>query len=121
MSSFARVIPFKNPILWKGAGLGVVACVLALAVLIPNLLRTRMSARTSNMQYAKLVYSGADDTYSGIVQADGPKIVRKAQLDLLVGNCAETQKKIEKLSAEESGFVESSTLEENSARLTIRV
>jgi hypothetical protein len=55
------------------------------------------------------------------VYADGPKIVHKAQLDLLVSNCAETQQKIQALAAEESGFIETSTLEESSARIKMRV
>jgi hypothetical protein len=59
--------------------------------------------------------------YVDAVQADGPKIVRKAQMDLLVGNCSDTQKKIEALAVAESGFVESSTLEENSAKIRLRV
>src|SRR5262249_9677482 len=56
-----------------------------------------------------------------VVHADGPKIIRKAQLDLVVANCAEALKKIEVLATTESGFVESSTLEENSAKITLHV
>jgi hypothetical protein len=55
------------------------------------------------------------------VQADGPKIIHKAELDLLVAKCAETQKKIEALALSEKGFVESSSLEESSAKITLRV
>src|SRR5262249_35017057 len=40
---------------------------------------------------------------------------------LQVGNCAETQKKIEALAAAESGFLESSTLAGNSAEIVLRV
>lgn len=120
MSSFDRILPFKNPNLWKGVGLGVVACVLLLAVAIPNLLRSRMSTRSGSMtSFAELVADSHG--YVDAVQADGPKIVRKAQMDLLVGNCSDTQKKIEALAVAESGFVESSTLEENSAKIRLRV
>jgi hypothetical protein len=58
---------------------------------------------------------------SDVVQADAPKIIHKAQLQLQVGNCAETQKKIEALAVAESGFLESSTLEGNSAETVLRV
>src|SRR4029077_6400462 len=120
MSSFDRIVPFKNPNLWKGVGLGVVACVLLLAVAIPKLLRSKMSARSGPMEsFAGLLADSHG--YVDTVQADGPKIVRKAQMDMLVGNCAETLKKIKALAVVESGFIESSTLEENSAKIKLRV
>lgn len=118
MSSFDRILPFKNPNLWKGVGLGIAACILLLAVAIPNLLRSRMAAR-SMAPFAE--FTSDSSGYVDAVQADGPKIVRKAQMDLLVGNCSDTQKKIEALAVAESGFVESSTLEENSAKIKLRV
>jgi hypothetical protein len=58
---------------------------------------------------------------SDTVQADAPKIVYKAELALQVANCAETQKKIQALAVAESGFVESSTLAEDSAEIRLRV
>jgi hypothetical protein len=61
------------------------------------------------------------ESASETVQADGPKIIHKAQLDLLVAHCPETVKRIEALAAAESGFLESSTLEENSARISLRI
>jgi uncharacterized protein DUF4349 len=110
MNSLTRIIPIRSPILWKGIGLGLVASVAVLALAIPNLMRSKIAAHDERM-LVRL------DT----VEADGPKIVRKAQLDLIVGNCAETQKKIETIAAAETGFVESSALEESSARMTLRV
>src|SRR5262249_42577270 len=59
--------------------------------------------------------------YVDVVQADAPKIIHKAELALQVTNCTETQKKIEALAADEGGFLESSTLEENSAEIKLRV
>jgi len=64
---------------------------------------------------------GGEGVASDVVQADAPKIIHKADLQLRVANCAETQKKIEALAAAESGFLESSTLEENSAEIVLRV
>lgn len=128
MSSFSRIFPYKNSTLWKGIGLGVVACVLLLAVLvIPNLFRPKMAFRTSGLSdyQTRMVGGGggsessSDDTYTA--HADAPKIIHKAQLDLLVANCAETEKKIEALAAAEAGFLESSTIEESSARIKLRV
>jgi len=118
----------KSADLWKGVGLGVAALTLLfLAVLVPNLLRPRMqlssflgtdSRRSGGGRTLRLMLSQG---LADVVHADGPKIIRKAQLDLMVANCAEALKKIEVLAAAESGFVESSTLEGNSARITLRV
>jgi hypothetical protein len=120
MSPFDRILPFKNPNLWKGVGLGVVACVLLLAIAIPNLFRAKMSVRSGpTASFAEV--SSSSPGLMDAVEADGPKIVRKAEMDLLVGNCSDTQKKIEALAVAESGFVESSTLEENSAKIRLRV
>ncbi len=135
MSSFSlsRVLPFKNPALWKGVALGAGIFVLLLAVAIPNLMRSRMAANHRSSFYYQTRLSGGGgggdamrlDVSEGsppdTVQADGPKVIYKAELDLLVANCAETQKKIEALAAAESGFLESSTLEENSAKISLRV
>jgi hypothetical protein len=129
MGLFDGVLTFKNTALWKGIGVGVAACFLlmaALAVSIPNLMRSKMSARE-----AAFVGGGAGYTPENsiaqrssepdTVQANGPKIIHKAELDLRVANCAETLKKIEALAAVESGFLESSTLGENAAKITLRV
>lgn len=122
MSSFSlgRILPLKSPTLWKGVALGVGIFVLALAVIIPSLLRSRMSANIGFYHMARMSGGGGGGEPE-TVQADAPKVIYKAQLDLLVANCAETQKKIEALAKAEEGFLESSTLEENSARITLRV
>ncbi|HWX54438.1 MAG TPA: DUF4349 domain-containing protein [Verrucomicrobiae bacterium] len=133
MSLSDRMQFFKNSAAWKGIGLGVGACFLLLAALalsLPHLLKAKSSANEStgiaSSRMLTFVTSGREESFapqdaSSVVHADVPKIIHKAQLDLLVGNCAETQKKIEALAASESGFVESSTLEENSGRISLRV
>jgi hypothetical protein len=144
-SSLNRIIPVKSSALWKGVGVGAGICVFLflVAIAIPSPLRSRMS--TNRMEHASFYspgFGGGDDTYttprrssgdtglamlatasleSDTVHADGPKIVYKGQLNMQVANCAETQKKITELAAAESGFVESSTLGENSARISLRV
>ncbi len=127
-SAFNRILPFKNPTLWKGFALGLGMLVLLLAVFIFNGSGLKRAPASSRYFYpqARLGSSSGGDMVSenmtiDAVQADGPKIIHKAQLDLLVANCAETQKKIEALAASEKGFVESSTLEENSAKITLRI
>ncbi|HEY7406000.1 MAG TPA: DUF4349 domain-containing protein [Candidatus Angelobacter sp.] len=122
MNSIERVLPYRSSALWKGVGLGVIGLILLWAVAIPHLLRSRMSARSASMAY----FTGSEDVMGSIegessVHADGPKVIYKAQLNLLVASCAETQKKIEALAAEESGFIETSSLEENSAHIKMRV
>ena len=124
MSSFSlsRILPLKSPTLWKGVALGVGIFVLALAVLIPSLTRSRGAAKISGFySMARMAGGGGGGSEPETVQADGPKIVYKAELELRVTSCAETLKKIEALSAAESGFVESSSLEETSAQVTLRV
>jgi uncharacterized protein DUF4349 len=56
-----------------------------------------------------------------VAEADGPKIVRTAELNLLVQDCAAALKKIEGLAKAQDGFVEASTLEEDTATITLRV
>lgn len=130
MDFFGGVSRFRNSTLWKGIGLGVAAVVLFAAVvslLIPSLMmRPRMSAQESRLsgggsRYMAQSLSSPESSEPDTVQADGPKIIHKAELDLRVANCAETLKKIEALAAAESGFLESSTLAENSAKITLRV
>ena len=133
MSSFDRILPYKNAALWKGVGLGVAVCVLLLAFAIPNMFPMgKKSVRLRQPAYFALApsdahttklqgYFGAPEGDRNVVQADGPKVIHKAQLDLLVGNCAEVQKKIEALARAESGMVESSTVEEHSARISLRI
>ncbi len=126
-STFTRILPLRNPTLWKGVALGVGMLVLLLVVAIPNLLRSRMAANSGSYRHFSARMSGgsggaASENYApDTVQADGPKVIYKAELDLVVASCAESQKKIEALAASESGFVESSTLEENSATIRLRV
>jgi hypothetical protein len=129
----ARIPAFKNSTLWKGIGVGAVACVLfviAVSLSVPSLLRSRnMAMRSSGLYYQTRLSGGAggdvldalEDNAPDAVQADAPKIIDKAELDLLVANCAETQKKIGALAASEMGFVESSTVEESSAKISLRV
>ena len=130
-ASLSRVLPLKSADLWKGVGLGVAALTLLfLAVLVPNLLRSRMplssfvntlDSRRSGGGGGGALQLMVSEGLADVVHADGPKIIRKAQLDLLVTNCAEALKKIEVMAGAESGFLESSTLEENSAKITLRV
>jgi hypothetical protein len=63
----------------------------------------------------------ADHETTDTVHADGPKIIHKAQLDLVVVDCGEAEKKIAVLAVAESGLVESSTIDENSAKIILRV
>lgn len=117
MSSFSQILPLRNSNLWKGVGIGAV-CVLALAIAIPNLMRVKVASyrRPSGIEtYAKLVAE------PGVVEAEGPKIIRTAELNLLVADCEASLKDIEELAKAESGFVESSTLEEGAATITVRV
>jgi Domain of unknown function (DUF4349) len=134
MSAIGRIFPIKNPLLWKGVGLGVAVCVLLLilGLVLPNMLVMHKYA-PAPMSYNSLARlqpapgggggggAESESEEADIAHADGPKIIRKAQLDLQVANCAGTQKKIEALAAAESGFLESSTVEDNSARITLRV
>ena len=55
------------------------------------------------------------------MEADGPKIVRTAELYLLVTDCGATLKKVENLATSENGLIEASTMEESSATVTLRV
>jgi len=109
--------------------LGVVACVLLLlALVIPNLGGARKAAPLTGSFYETRRWSGggagsaeSEQLYSDVVHADAPKIIRKADLAMQVANCSETQKKIEALATAEAGFLESSTLQENSAEIHLRV
>jgi hypothetical protein len=130
-STFERIVPWKNPALWKGAALGAGVLVLALTVFVLyGLSRPRYMSRRpfegimSSTRLAAVRTAGgeeAEELEPNVVQADAPKIIHKAQLQFQVGNCAETQKKIEALAVAESGFLESSTLEGNSAEIVLRV
>src|SRR5262245_54770442 len=111
-SKFHQMVPFKSSALWKGVGLGAAICLLVLAIVVPYLLRSRMAANEAGGDYRLAALSrgvvggeaeSVDDSY---VQADGPKIVYKAEIELLVGNCAETLKKIQAQAASEAGFVQ---------------
>lgn len=123
--SLADSIPaFKNTALWKGIGLGVAACVLFLAVAmaIPSYkMSARRAALIGESRYTAAGLLAQESGSPDTVQADGPRIIHKAELDLRVASCAETLKKIEALAPAESGFLESSTLAENAARITLRV
>jgi Domain of unknown function (DUF4349) len=118
-SRLNQILPLKSSALWKGVGLGAVACVLLLlAVGVPSLMTAR---KYSSMALENETRISQTAGYVDVVQADAPKIIHKAELALQVTNCAETQKKIEALAADEGGFLESSTLEENSAEIKLRV
>lgn len=123
MNLVERFVPYKSSALWKGVGLGVIALVLLFAVAVPNLLRSKMSARSGWSSYSSSndMMMAIEEDSSDAVYADGPKVIYKAELSLLVSSCAETQKKIVALAAEQSGFIETSSLEENSARIKLRV
>ena len=128
MSSMSQILPLRNSNLWKGVGVGIGLCVLALAIVIPNLTRTKMSAHTMpdyiGAEYLKVAGGGGGDGNSivtAIAEADGPKIVRTAELNLLVSDCGAALKKIQALAAAENGLIEASTLEESSASITPRV
>jgi hypothetical protein len=127
MSTISQILPLRNSNLWKGAGVGIGLCVLTLAIVIPNLMRTKMSASRRMAAYVEGEYSkvagggGGSGILTSLAEADGPKIVRTAELNLLVADCGATLKKIEGLAAAENGLIEASTLEENSASITLRV
>jgi hypothetical protein len=132
-SSLNRVLPLKSSTFWKGAGLGLGICLLV-AIGVPSLMRSRMAANRldkfsdfevqSRYTGNEALGSRSDVAVSPakeIVLADAPKIISKAELNLLVANCADTRKKIEDIAAAESGFLESSTLQDNWAKMTLRV
>jgi Domain of unknown function (DUF4349) len=126
MNSFAQMLPLRNSNLWKGVGLGAGLVLLALAMVIPNMLRGRMSAHkvVSDAEDYMMVAGGGGGgggIAAKLVEADGPKIVRSAELNLQVADCPSALKRIEELASGEQGFIEASTLEENSARITVRV
>ncbi len=136
MSSFAEVLPWRNSNLWKGVSLGVGVCVLAAFIMVTHLGFHERAALKSTTEYD--YYSrgrgggggGGDEILTSLrpgltvpeqVHAEGPQIVRKAELQLLVADCAATQKKVEELAKSESGFIEASTLQESSATVILRV
>ncbi|HKT48989.1 MAG TPA: DUF4349 domain-containing protein [Candidatus Angelobacter sp.] len=127
MSSFSQILPWRNSNLWKGIGLGIGVCVLTLAIAIPNMLRSKVATRQFDSfdTYERVEGGGGGGggSYARLVsvQADGPKIVRSAELNLLVADCSASLKKVEELAKAESGFVESSTLREDAADITLRV
>ena len=126
-SRLNQILPFKSSALWKGVVLGAVACVLLLvAVVTPNLMMARrayhMNGFSNETRVSGLVGgAGSEQALADVVHADAPKVIRKADLAMQVANCSETQKKIEALAAAEAGFLESSTLQENSAEIHLRV
>lgn len=130
MSSFSQLLPLRNSNLWKGVGLGIGVCVLTLAIATTYTLRPKLAT----YQYERLakIKDGVSESGGGggnasvlthieSVNADGPKIVRTAEFNLLVADCGATLKRIEELAKAESGFVESSTLQEDTANITLRV
>ncbi|HKW74513.1 MAG TPA: DUF4349 domain-containing protein [Terriglobales bacterium] len=120
MNFISEILPLRNSNLWKGLGLGVALCLLAIA--IPTLMRTKMSAlKVMETGYTKIQGGGGGAFLTLTVEANGPKIVRTAELNLLVEDCGATLKKVETLAAAENGLVEASTVEENSATITLRV
>ena len=122
-SRFNQILPLKSSALWKGVGLGVITGVLLLflAVIISRPAAYKMSSIASERTAYLMSSRVAGIESLAVVQADAPKIIHKAELALQVANCTETQKKIEALAAAEGGFLESSTLEENSAEIKLRV
>ena len=128
MNSIDREPARKNPGKLKQVILFAVIAVLALALLLavgtPNLLRSRMAAHVSGFAAQERDFrlnAGLDLGFEDLVHADGPKIIRASRLDLRVADCAETQKKIESIAAAESGFIESSEVEPDTAILKLRV
>lgn len=126
MNSITQTLPWRNSNLWKGAGMGVGLCVLALAVAFVNMWRTGVPARKMAAYigggYTRVAGGGGGDSIlTELVEADGPKIVRTAEMNLLVGDCAAVLKKIESLATAENGLIEASTLEDSSASITLRV
>jgi uncharacterized protein DUF4349 len=119
-SGFDRIVPFKSPTLWKGVGLGAGTLILLLFVMVPSLMRSGGAFKTASPYRMSMLDAGRRGDPE-TVQADAPRIVYKAELELRVANCADTLKKIEALATAESGFLESSSLEETSARVVLRV
>ncbi len=102
----------------------VVALALLVAVVTPNLLRSRMAAHMSSFAAQERYFRVSAGLASGdedIVEADGPKIIRASRLDLRVTDCVEAQKKIAGIAATESGFIESSEVGTDSAIFKLRV
>ena len=61
MNSITAALQLRNSNLWKGLGLGIGLCALTLAIAIPNLMRTRMSAHKTYSypaEYATVVGGG---------------------------------------------------------------
>src|SRR5262249_49955305 len=86
-SRLNEVLPFKSSALWKGVGLGAVACVLLLAVAIPNLMMARKASFESrSVAYLRSSRVAESENYVDVVHADAPKIIRKADLAMQVAN-----------------------------------
>lgn len=131
---------WKNRDFVKGLAVGALA-LLVLAVLVvavPNLFvmhkRSPIRESTGLSTYsdsrylpaaggggggsaAKLVGEEAEQT----VYADGPKIIRTGQVDLIVENVNDSRQKIEALAVAEKGYVQSERVEGDTAKLTIKV
>jgi Domain of unknown function (DUF4349) len=125
MNSFSQILPLRNSNLWKGVGLGIVMCVLTLAIAIPNMLRSKVSTKEAARfdTYEKVEGGGGGGSLARLesVEAEGPRIIRTAELNLQVADSKASLKKVEELAKAESGFVESSTLREDAADVTMRV
>lgn len=128
---------WKNPSFGKGVAVGALAflflIVLILAIAIPNRLPMHKQARmlretglsTYDSEYLRVAGGGGGDATKLVaehtVHADGPKIVRTGQFDLVVENVNDSRRKIEALTIAEQGYVQSERVEGDTARLTIKV
>lgn len=127
----------KNPAFVKGLAVGasvILAVVAIYSLAIPNLLvRHKLAPAIKNDAILTSISPGITEFSGGeidaaklaaepdIVYADAPRIVRTAQLDLLVENLNDSRREIEALTASENGYVESSQLESDRAKLTLKV
>lgn len=94
MGSFSQILPYKNSNLWKGVGLGVVVCLLTLAIAIPNLMRSRIAANHGMSHYlGRVAGGGGGGGYlAETAEADGPKIVRSGAQPARGGLCGRAEK-----------------------------
>jgi hypothetical protein len=129
-SRLNRIFPLKNPSLWTGIGVGVGLCVLVIAVLVYSLMHGRMwTERSYEMANREALAKGGGQVaylrssidVRGTMPSEGTRIVQSAELDMVVANCAQTRKKIEEIAVTESGFLQSSVLEQNWAKISLRV
>ncbi len=110
---------FERAVFWGLAGFCLMALLVAIST--PSLLRPRGAAgvlQASDEQLASFAPSGAT---TGKVHAAERMVVRRATLDLVVGDLAAALRTAEQLAADLGGWVERSELVRGSASVHVRV